>query len=109
MARALQMAQRTLDTYRQKIAELRPKAAFFDTVADCKDALQMRDVAEVLNLPGWGRNKLFRFLREQKVLDGRNVPYREYEDRGYFRVIRSGRTAKVRPVYRLKRWRTRKG
>jgi phage antirepressor YoqD-like protein len=26
-------------------------------------------------------------LREQKVLDGRNVPYREYEDRGYFRVI----------------------
>jgi anti-repressor protein len=87
MARALRMAQRTLDTYQQKIAGLQPKAAFFDTVADCKDALQMRDVAGVLNRPGWGRNKLFRFLREHKVLDGRNVPYREYEDRGYFRVI----------------------
>jgi len=56
-------------------------------VASSKDALQMRDVAGVLNIPCWGRNKIFAFLRERKVLDARNVPYREYEDRGFFRVI----------------------
>ena len=65
----------------------RPKVEFFEQVADCADALQMRDVAGVLNIQGWGRNKLFEFLREKDVLDDRNIPYREYQDRGFFRVI----------------------
>jgi phage antirepressor YoqD-like protein len=47
----------------------------------------MRDVAGVLNINGWGRNKIFEYLRKQDVLDDRNVPYREFQDRGYFRVI----------------------
>lgn len=67
--------------------ELEPKAAFFDQVSDSKTALQMRDVAAALNVPGWGRNKIFAFLRKQSVLDDRNVPYREFQDRGYFRVV----------------------
>jgi phage antirepressor YoqD-like protein len=70
-----------------KLSIAKPKAEFFDQVADSKDVLQMRDVAGVLNIPGWGRNKIFDFLRKEKVLDNRNVPYREFEDRGYFRVI----------------------
>jgi len=70
-----------------KNAELEPKAAFFDQVADSKTALQMRDVAATLNIPGWGRNKLFEYLREKGILDNRNVPYRQFQDAGYFRVI----------------------
>jgi phage antirepressor YoqD-like protein len=70
---------------RLAIAEL--KAEFFDQVADSNDALPMRDVAAALNIPGLGRNKLFELLRKKGVLDNRNVPYREYQDRGYFRVI----------------------
>jgi phage antirepressor YoqD-like protein len=72
---------------RAENAEMKPKAEFFNQVADSRDALQMRDVAATLNLTGWGRNNIFKFLREHKVLDDRNVPYREFEDRGYFRVI----------------------
>ena len=68
-------------------AELEPKAAFFDAVADSKTALQMRDVAAALNIPGLGRNKIFEILRAKNVLDGRNIPYREFQDRGYFRVV----------------------
>lgn len=71
----------------QLLAIAEPKAAFFDQVANSKDALQMRDVAGVLNLPGYGRNTLFEFLRKQGVLDSRNIPYRKYQDQGYFRVI----------------------
>jgi prophage antirepressor-like protein len=70
-----------------KNLEMLPKAEFFDQVADSKDALQMRDVAGVLNVPGYGRNTLFEFLRKQGVLDSRNIPYRKYQDQGYFRVI----------------------
>jgi phage antirepressor YoqD-like protein len=65
----------------------RPKVEFFDQVADSKDAIQMRDVAAVLNIPGWGRNKIFALLRQLKILDDRNIPYRAYQDKGYFRVI----------------------
>jgi len=64
-----------------------PKVAFFDQVASSKDAIPMRDAASVLNIPGMGRNNLFRFLRDNKVLMEDNIPYREYQDRGYFRVI----------------------
>jgi len=87
MARALQAASRTIEDHRRRIALLEPKAAFFDQVADSKTALQMRDVAATLNIPGWGRNKLFEFLRAHKILDERNIPYRQYQDAGYFRVI----------------------
>jgi phage antirepressor YoqD-like protein len=91
----LQILQRQMqEIYEAEIAELkekaeadRPKVEFFDQVADSKDALQMRDVAAALNIPGLGRNKIFDVLRKKGVLDNRNIPYRSYQDLGYFRVI----------------------
>jgi anti-repressor protein len=87
MARALQAASQELAAMGLKIAEYRPKVEFYDQVADSSDAIQMRDVAAALNIPGWGRNKLFALLRKQGIVDSRNIPYREYQDRGYFRVV----------------------
>jgi phage antirepressor YoqD-like protein len=75
------------EALKAKNTELEPKAAFFDQVADSKTALQMRDVAAALNLPGWGRNKIFLYLRNNGILDEKNIPYREFQDRGYFRVV----------------------
>ena len=93
-ARALQWADKQMKVKDARIieldarvAELEPKAAFYDQVADSKDAIEMRNVAAVLNIPNLGRNKLFAILREKKILDGNNIPYRNYQDRGYFRVI----------------------
>jgi phage antirepressor YoqD-like protein len=73
-------------------AELEPKAAFFDQVADSKTALQMRDIAATLNVKGYGRNNLFQFLRDRGILDSRNIPYRQYQDAGYFRVVEQSYT-----------------
>jgi phage antirepressor YoqD-like protein len=70
-----------------KMKEDAPKVAFFERVSDSKDALPMREVSAVLNMSGWGRNKIFEVLREKGILDARNIPYREYQERGYFRVI----------------------
>ena len=67
--------------------EMKPKADFFDAVADSKTAISMNEVAKVLNIKGYGRNNLFEFLRENKVLDRWNVPYQRYVDNGWFRVI----------------------
>lgn len=67
--------------------EMKPKAEFFDTVADSKTAISMNDIAKVLGIKGMGRNNLFEFLRNEKILMSNNVPFQIYVDRGYFRVI----------------------
>lgn len=66
--------------------EMKPKAEFFDAVADSKDAISLAEAAKVLKL-GIGRNKLFEFLRKEKVLQRDNQPYQKYIDAGYFRTI----------------------
>lgn len=87
MLRALKYAQAAIEESKKTIALLQPKAAFFDQVADTKDALDMRSASATLNIEGLGRNNLYEFLRSEKVLDSRNLPYRKFQDAGWFRVI----------------------
>lgn len=86
MARSLKFAAKQLESYQKEVALLKPKAEFFDQVADSKTAIEIGEAAKVLNM-GIGRNKLFQFLREQGILMNNNQPYQQYIDRGYFRVI----------------------
>lgn len=64
-----------------------PKVETFDRAMNSDTTLRMGDVAKVLNYNGFGRNNLFRFLRENGVLMAGNIPYQEYVKRGYFRVV----------------------
>ena len=74
---------------KDKVIELmKPKAEFFDQVTGSETCFDMADVAKVCNL-GIGRNTLFQFLRDQKILRENNTPYQQYVDCGYFRVIES--------------------
>lgn len=74
--------------------KMKPKAEFFDAVTDSKDAIDMGQVAKVLNYPGIGRNKLFEILRDNGILQQNNQPYQKYIDCGYFRVIEQKYEAK---------------
>ena len=87
VANALVVAHNIILQKERQIEEMKPKAEFFDAVADSKTAISMNEVAKVLNIKGYGRNNLFEFLRESKVLDRWNVPYQKYVDNGWFRVI----------------------
>lgn len=87
MSRALKIADKTINSLRIENAKMKPKADFFDAVADSKDAVSMADVAKTIGYKGIGRNTLFEFLRDKKVLDNHNQPYQRYVDAGYFRVI----------------------
>lgn len=86
MARALRVADQTIASLNKKVLEMQPKAEFFDAVTDSKTAIQIGDVAKVLDM-GIGRNKLFEFLRDEKILMYNNQPYQKYIDQGYFRVV----------------------
>jgi anti-repressor protein len=70
-----------------KAREDAPKVEFFESVAESKDAVEMKAVSSTLNYVAVGRNKLFAILREQKVLQSNNIPYQKYIDAGYFRTI----------------------
>ena len=87
VANALVVAHNIILQKERQIEEMKPKAEFFDAVADSKTAISMNEVAKVLNIKGYGRNNLFEFLRNSKVLDRWNVPYQRYVDNGWFRVI----------------------
>lgn len=93
MARALKLADQTIarltadnTVLLEDNKRMKPKEEFFDAVTDSTDAVDMKDAANALHM-GIGRNNLFKFLREQKILTENNRPYQQYIDRGYFRVI----------------------
>lgn len=95
MSRALQMANRIIDNFKNEVkilsaqnAEMLPKASFYDTVTGSSDTIDMAQAAKVLNM-GIGRNTLFKILRSANVLQHNNIPYQEFVDRGYFRCIES--------------------
>lgn len=71
----------------KKVKLLEPKGQFYDDVAGSKDSIEMGHVAKVLGIKGMGRNSLFSLLRDKKVLDKNNLPYQQYVDLGYFRVL----------------------
>ncbi|NRT72473.1 phage antirepressor KilAC domain-containing protein [Clostridium beijerinckii] len=70
-----------------KVKLLEPKGQFYDDVAGSKDSIEVGHVAKVLAIRGMGRNNLFSLLREKKVLDKNNIPYQQFVDLGYFRVL----------------------
>lgn len=71
----------------KQIKDNEHKVDFYDAVADSDDLTEMSMVAKVINISGYGRNKLFEFLREKKILRYNNEPYQQYVDHGYFKPI----------------------
>ena len=59
--------QEVIEKQAVQIEVMKPKEQFFDQVTGSSTAFDMADVAKVCNL-GVGRNTLFQFLREQKIL-----------------------------------------
>lgn len=83
MSRALKLADRRIAMLEEERQKLLPKAEAYDAFMDGSNLQTMNDVAKCL---GIGRNKLFKFLREHKIMRANNTPYQEYIDRGYFKV-----------------------
>ena len=84
----IQYHQNRIKDLEAQLTDAQPKIAFFDSVTNSKDAIDMKDAAKVLNI-GIGRNTLFQRLRDLKILMENNTPYQTFIDRGYFRVIES--------------------
>lgn len=92
MARAVLLAQQTIDRQKGRIAELEPKALFADAVAASDGTCLVGELAKMLRQNGVdvGQNRLFAMLREDGYLgnvgQNRNVPTQRAMDLGLFRI-----------------------
>ena len=72
-----------------KIEEDKPLVDYAETIIQSSDSIDIGTFAKVVkdeNIP-LGRNKLFDWLRINKILMKNNVPYQRYIDNKYFEVI----------------------
>ena len=92
MARAVLLAQQTIDRQKSRIAELEPKALFADAVAASDGTCLVGELAKMLRQNGVevGQNRLFAMLREDGYLgnvgNNRNVPTQRSMEMGLFRI-----------------------
>jgi len=63
----------------------KPRVEFAKTIEGSSEKILIGDLAKLTD-GKIGRNKLFKLLREKKVLMNSNLPYQQYLDRGYFEV-----------------------
>ncbi|AHZ16137.1 MULTISPECIES: Rha family transcriptional regulator [Bacillus] len=78
----------------QQVTEYQPKVEKYHQFLDADGLMDIGSLAKELNIKGFGRNKLFTFLKDQKILMANNLPYQKYMGRGLFEV-KSVPTSKI--------------
>gem|GEM_PF-221499 len=71
-------------TQAEKITKDKPKVDYYKQERDAENTQSIGDFAKVL---GFGRNKLFEWLRDQNILMHNNKPQQRHINEGHFRVL----------------------
>ena len=80
----MQNLQLKIAEQKKQLEEQKPKVEFADKVNNTTNAVSIGDFAKAI---GWGQNKLFEWMRDNKYLMSNNIPFQKYIDAGYFKVI----------------------
>ena len=90
MARALRIAEKELSTLKletkiqaQQIAELQPKATYYDLILQCPSLLSVTEIAKDYGLSAKGLNKILHEQGVQFNQSGVWFLYAKYQDKGY--------------------------
>ena len=99
MARAVLIAQRTIERQKAQLDEMRPKAFFADAVSQASTSVLVGVLAKLLKQNGYdtGQNRLFKTLCDEGFLIGRrgrnyHMPTQRAAEMGLFEVKESART-----------------
>ena len=74
-----------LSSKEEVIKSLQSKIHMSELIENTNDHYDIGNFAKIISINGLGRNNLFKWLREQKILQGDNIPYQKYMN--YFKVI----------------------
>ena len=74
-----------------KVEQQKPFVEFANKVSDSSNLISVGTMAKLLKDEhiNIGRNKLFKWLRDNNVLMDNNIPYQKYISNGYFKVVES--------------------
>jgi len=87
--KALEDAEKEIQITTEYIArDLMPKVMAYDIAMGTNRLIEMSAVAKVLSFRNMGRNNLFEYLKDKRILRYNNEPYQNYVDAGYFKVVR---------------------
>lgn len=79
--------KRELKDLRSQLKKAKPLIEFAETVIDDGKAVSLNEFSKVTyEKLKFGRNRMFAFLKEIKILNRKNIPSQKYIDRGYFSV-----------------------
>lgn len=67
------------------VMKLQPKLSIVDKFTNSDGYFDIGTFSKILNIKNMGRNKLFRWMKDQKILMEDNEPYQKYMD--YFKVF----------------------
>lgn len=67
-----------------KIEKMTPAVETLNTLINKESCWSVEVFAKVLNIPGMGRNNMFKWMREKSILKYNNIPYQNYAK--YFEV-----------------------
>jgi anti-repressor protein len=81
-------AETECEELRGEVADLLPKAEFYERVANTSSSFSLGETAKMMEIPCFGRNNLIRFLRDEMgILMSDNVAKQRYIERGYFHIV----------------------
>lgn len=92
MARAILIAQSTIERQKKRIAEMRPKEIFADAVSASHTSILVGELAKLLSQNGYptGQNRLFAQLREEGYLmkggSSKNMPTQKSRELGLIEI-----------------------
>ena len=64
--------------------EQKPKVEIFEQIANSETLHTLKEVADLINIKGLGRNKMIALLKEKEILTKNGEPKRSYIEQGYF-------------------------
>ena len=90
MARALKVAEQTIDGLKNQLLEMKPKALFADAVSASESSILVRDLAKLIRQNGVqiGEKRLYRWMREHGyICKGDTMPTQKAMELGLFEII----------------------
>ena len=71
----------------QLMEQVQDSLAIADRFTNSNKLYDVGEFSKILNIPKFGRNKLFEWMRENKILRANNEPYQNQVDMNHFKVI----------------------
>lgn len=68
-------------------SDLMPKVEMWETAMGTNQLFEMSAVAKILNFRNMGRNNLFEYLKDKKILRYNKEPYQQYVDGKLFKIV----------------------